>query len=122
MRFLLYFIKITKNLFEFFQFFYYYVVKKYATINLTISIRSRRVKGDVSLMGMLKEFKEFALRGNVVDMAVGVVIGAAFGKIVSSLVTNVIMPPIGYLLGGIDFSNLFIPLSSIPVSTVAEAK
>ena len=94
----------------------------YATINLTISIRSRRVKGDVSLMGMLKEFKEFALRGNVVDMAVGVVIGAAFGKIVSSLVTNVIMPPIGYLLGGIDFSNLFIPLSSIPVSTVAEAK
>ena len=59
-------------------------------------------------MGMLKEFKEFALRGNVVDMAVGVVIGAAFGKIVSSLVTNVIMPPIGYLLGGIDFSNLFI--------------
>lgn len=122
MRFSLYFIKITKNLFEFFQFFYYYVVKKYATINLTISIRSRRVKGDVSLMGMLKEFKEFALRGNVVDMAVGVVIGAAFGKIVSSLVTNVIMPPIGYLLGGIDFSNLFIPLSSIPVSTVAEAK
>lgn len=60
-------------------------------------------------MGMLKEFKEFALRGNVVDMAVGVVIGAAFGKIVSSLVTNVIMPPIGYLLGGIDFSNHFFP-------------
>ena len=59
-------------------------------------------------MGMLKEFKDFALRGNVVDMAVGVVIGAAFGKIVSSLVSHVIMPPLGYLLGGIDFSNLFI--------------
>ena len=66
-------------------------------------------------MGMLKEFKDFALRGNVVDMAVGVVIGAAFGKIVSSLVSHVIMPPLGYLLGGIDFSNLFIPLSDTPV-------
>lgn len=65
-------------------------------------------------MGMLKEFKDFALRGNVVDMAVGVVIGAAFGKIVSSLVSHVIMPPLGYLLGGIDFSNLFIPLSDTP--------
>lgn len=75
-----------------------------------------------SLMGMLKEFKDFALRGNVVDMAVGVVIGAAFGKIVSSLVSHVIMPPLGYLLGGIDFSNLFIPLSDTPVSTLAEAK
>ena len=71
-------------------------------------------------MGMLKEFKDFALRGNVVDMAVGVVIGAAFGKIVSSLVSHVIMPPLGYLLGGIDFSNLFIPLSDTPVSTLAE--
>ena len=69
-------------------------------------------------MGMLKEFKDFALRGNVVDMAVGVVIGAAFGKIVSSLVSHVIMPPLGYLLGGIDF----IPLSDTPVSTLAEAK
>lgn len=73
-------------------------------------------------MGMLKEFKDFALRGNVIDMAVGVVIGAAFGKIVSSLVSHVIMPPLGYLLGGIDFSNLFIPLSDTPVSTLAEAK
>lgn len=73
-------------------------------------------------MGMLKEFKDFALRGNVVDMAVGVVIGAAFGKIVSSLVSHVIMPPLGYLLGGIDFSNLFIPLSDTPVSTLTEAK
>lgn len=73
-------------------------------------------------MSMLKEFKDFALRGNVVDMAVGVVIGAAFGKIVSSLVSDIIMPPLGYILGGIDFSNLFLPLSRVPVSTMAEAK
>ena len=73
-------------------------------------------------MGMLKEFKDFALRGNVVDMAVGVVIGAAFGKIVSSLVSDIIMPPLGYVLGGIDFSNLFLPLSRIPVSSLSEAK
>ena len=59
---------------------------------------------------MLKEFKEFAMRGNVVDMAVGIIIGAAFGKIVSSLVNDVIMPPIGMLMGGMDFSNLAIAL------------
>ncbi|WP_305806147.1 large-conductance mechanosensitive channel protein MscL [Stenotrophomonas sp. YIM B06876] len=57
-------------------------------------------------MGMLSEFKEFAMRGNVIDLAVGVVIGAAFGKIVTSLVEKVIMPPIGWLIGGIDFSAL----------------
>jgi large conductance mechanosensitive channel len=57
-------------------------------------------------MGIMKEFKEFAVRGNVIDMAVGIVIGAAFGKIVSSFVADVIMPPIGVLVGGIDFSNL----------------
>jgi large conductance mechanosensitive channel len=57
-------------------------------------------------MSVAKEFKEFAMRGNVVDLAVGVIIGAAFGKIVTSLVTDVIMPPIGYLTGGIDFKNL----------------
>jgi len=56
---------------------------------------------------MLKEFKEFAMRGNVLDMAVGIVIGAAFGKIVESLVRDVIMPPVGLLMGGVDFSNLF---------------
>ncbi len=56
---------------------------------------------------MFKEFREFAMRGNVVDMAVGIVIGAAFGKIVSSVVADVMMPPIGLLLGGVDFSNLF---------------
>lgn len=59
-------------------------------------------------MSMMKEFKEFAVKGNVVDMAVGIIIGAAFGKIVSSFVGDVIMPPIGALLGGVDFSNLSI--------------
>jgi large conductance mechanosensitive channel len=61
-------------------------------------------------MGMMKEFKEFAVKGNVIDMAVGIIIGAAFGKIVSSFVADVIMPPIGLLVGGIDFSNLAITL------------
>ena len=59
---------------------------------------------------MLKEFKDFAMRGNVVDMAVGIIIGAAFGKIVSSLVADVIMPPIGMIMGGVDFSSLAIAL------------
>lgn len=71
---------------------------------------------------MLKEFKEFAMRGNVVDMAVGIIIGAAFGKIVSSLVNDVLMPPIGLLLGKMDFSNLFLNLSGKSYATVAEAK
>jgi large conductance mechanosensitive channel len=61
-------------------------------------------------MGFLKEFREFALRGNVVDMAVGIIIGAAFGKIVSSLVADVIMPPLGLIIGGVDFTNLAITL------------
>ena len=61
-------------------------------------------------MGMMKEFKDFAMKGNVIDMAVGIVIGGAFGKIIGSLVTDVIMPPIGILLGGVDFSNLSIVL------------
>lgn len=61
-------------------------------------------------MGMIKEFKEFAMRGNVVDMAVGIIIGAAFGSIVQSLVADVIMPPIGFVLGNVDFSNLFITI------------
>lgn len=71
---------------------------------------------------MLKEFKEFALRGNVLDLAIGVIIGAAFGKIVTSLVNDVIMPPIGLLLGGIDFSNLFINLSGTPYPSLAAAQ
>lgn len=71
---------------------------------------------------MLQEFKKFAMRGNVVDLAVGVIIGAAFGKIVSSLVADVIMPPIGLLLGGLDFSNIFINLSSTHYDSLAAAK
>ncbi len=71
---------------------------------------------------MLKEFKEFAMRGNVVDLAVGVIIGAAFGKIVASLVEDVIMPPIGRLLGHVDFSGLFINLSDKSYETLAAAK
>jgi large conductance mechanosensitive channel len=71
---------------------------------------------------MLKEFKEFAMRGNVLDMAVGIIIGAAFGKIVAVFVSDVLMPPIGLLLGKVDFSNLFINLSGKPVSSIAEAK
>jgi large conductance mechanosensitive channel len=71
---------------------------------------------------MLKEFREFAMRGNVVDMAVGIIIGAAFGKIVSSLVSDVIMPPIGLLTGQVDFSNLFVNLSSTSYATLAEAQ
>jgi len=71
---------------------------------------------------MLKEFKEFAMRGNVLDMAVGIIIGAAFGKIVSSFVNDVIMPPIGLLLGNVDFSNLFINLSGQPYASLAAAK
>ena len=71
---------------------------------------------------MLKEFKEFAIKGNVIDMAVGIVIGGAFGKIVSSLVSDVIMPPFGLLLGKVDFSNLFLNLSGTPAASLAEAK
>jgi len=71
---------------------------------------------------VLKEFKEFAMRGNVVDLAVGVIIGAAFGKIVASLVEDVIMPPIGRLLGHVDFSGLFINLSDKSYETLAAAK
>lgn len=75
---------------------------------------------------MLKEFKEFAMRGNVVDMAVGIIIGGAFGTIVKSLVADVIMPPIGLLLGGVDFSDLFVTLkegsSAGPYATLASAQ
>ena len=71
---------------------------------------------------MWREFREFAMRGNVVDLAVGVVIGAAFGKIVSSLVGDIIMPPLGVILGKVDFSNLFIDLSGKHYASLAEAK
>ena len=71
---------------------------------------------------MLKEFKEFVMRGNVVDLAIGIVIGAAFGKIVTSFVGDILMPPIGLLLGKVDFTNLFITVSGQRYDTLAEAK
>ena len=71
---------------------------------------------------MLKEFRDFAMRGNVIDLAVGVIIGAAFGAIVSSLVADIIMPPIGVVLGGVDFSDFFINLSGQHFDTLADAK
>lgn len=71
---------------------------------------------------MLKEFKEFIMRGNVLDLAVAVIIGAAFGAIVTSFVNDIIMPPIGLLLGNVDFSNLFINLSETPYQSLAEAQ
>ena len=78
--------------------------------------RSRRVR-------MLKEFREFAMKGNVVDLAVGVIIGAAFGSIVTSLVGDVIMPIVGAITGGLDFSNYFTPLSkSVTAGNLADAK
>ena len=75
-------------------------------------------------MGMIKEFKEFAVRGNVVDLAVGVIIGAAFGKIVTSMVSDILMPPIGKAMGGVNFSDLFINLDSAkgPFSSLKAAK
>ncbi len=71
---------------------------------------------------MLREFKEFAARGNVVDMAIGVILGGAFGKIVSSFVGDILMPPIGLLLGGLDFSSLYVSLSGETFASLAKAK
>ena len=74
-------------------------------------------------MAMLEDFKKFALRGNVVDLAIGVIIGAAFGAIVTSLVGDIIMPIVGAVTGGVDFSNYFLPLSAkVTATTLAEAK
>lgn len=73
-------------------------------------------------MSMTSEFKEFALKGNVMDLAVGVIIGAAFGKIVDSLVGDIIMPVVSKIFGGLDFSNYFIPLAGQAATTLAEAK
>jgi large conductance mechanosensitive channel len=71
---------------------------------------------------MFKEFKEFAIKGNVVDMAVGIIIGAAFGRIVTSLVNDIVMPPIGLILGHVDFSSLFLNISGTSYATLAAAK
>jgi large conductance mechanosensitive channel len=78
-------------------------------------------------MSMMKEFKDFAMKGNVVDMAVGIIIGGAFGTIIKSMVDDVLMPPIGLLLGGVDFSNIFVLLkeggkAAAPYAGVADAK
>lgn len=78
-------------------------------------------------MSIMKEFKEFAVKGNVLDMAVGLIIGAEFGKIVTSMVNDVIMPPIGLLIGGVDFKNLFVTLKegatqAAPYATLADAQ
>jgi len=74
------------------------------------------------MSGLIKEFKDFAVKGNVVDMAVGIIIGAAFGTIVKSLVSDVIMPPIGILMGGVDFADFFISLSGGSYATLEAAK
>jgi large conductance mechanosensitive channel len=71
---------------------------------------------------MIKEFKEFAMRGNVLDMAVGIIVGAAFGQIVTSFVADILMPPIGRLLGHVDFANLFLSLTDNHYDTLAAAK
>jgi len=71
---------------------------------------------------MIKAFKEFLLRGNVIDLAVAVIIGGAFGKIVTSLVNDILMPPVGLVLGHVDFSNLYFNLSGTPYTSLAEAK
>ncbi len=73
-------------------------------------------------MGMMSEFKEFAVKGNVMDLAVGVIIGAAFGKIVDSLVGDIIMPVVGKIFGGMDFTNMFIGLNNQTATTLVEAK
>jgi len=74
-----------------------------------LGLKTRKLFGKT--MGFAKEFKDFAMRGNVVDLAVGVIIGAAFGKIVSSFVSDIVMPPLGLLLGKMDFTNMFVVLS-----------
>lgn len=71
---------------------------------------------------MLKEFKEFAMKGSMLDLAIGIVIGAAFGKVIASLVEDVIMPPIGLLMGHVDFANLYVNLSGTPYPSLAAAK
>jgi large conductance mechanosensitive channel len=71
---------------------------------------------------MLREFKAFAMRGNMLDLAIGIILGAAFGRIITSFVNDILMPPIGLLLGNVDFANLFINLSGTPYATLAEAQ
>jgi large conductance mechanosensitive channel len=77
---------------------------------------------EVKRVLMMKEFKEFALKGNILDLAIGVIVGGAFGKIVTSLVNDIIMPPLGLIIGGVDFSNLFINLGHDHYASLAEAQ
>jgi large conductance mechanosensitive channel len=92
------------------------------TTELLAAKQTRHQRGGMTMSGFLQEFKEFALRGNVVDLAVGLIIGAAFGAIVNSLVADVIMPPIGLLMGNVDFSDLFINLSGQDYPSLAAAR
>lgn len=71
---------------------------------------------------MLNEFKKFALKGNMIDMAIGIILGAAFGQVVNSLVNDILMPPLGVIIGGVDFKDLFITIKGGPVTTLEEAK
>ncbi len=71
---------------------------------------------------MLEEFKKFALKGNMIDMAVGIILGAAFGTVVNSLVNDILMPPLGFLIGGVDFKDLFLTIKGGPVSSLEEAR
>ena len=73
-------------------------------------------------MSIVSEFREFAIKGNAMDLAIGVVIGAAFQRIVNSLVNDILMPPLGWMMGGVEFNTLFFNLSSIPVTSIADAK
>lgn len=73
-------------------------------------------------MSMMAEFKEFAIKGNMIDMAVGIIIGVAFGKVIESLVKDIIMPPIGMLLGGVNFSSLYVNLSGVEYATLEAAE
>ncbi len=88
------------------------------TLNLGISYNTKHLYK----MSLLKEFKSFAMRGNVTDMAVGIIIGAAFGKIVTSLVNDVIMPPLGLLIGKVNFTELFVALNGETYANMAQAK
>jgi large conductance mechanosensitive channel len=94
----------------------------FTTVSTDSQNASRRQEEDAQMSGLLQEFKEFALRGNVVDLAVGLIIGASFGAIVNSLVADVIMPPIGLLMGNVDFSDLFINLSGQDYPSLAAAR
>jgi large conductance mechanosensitive channel len=89
------------------------------TLTAAVGMKGDCNRGGLSILW--KEFREFAMKGNVIDLAVGIIIGAAFGKIVNSLVNDVIMPPIGLLLGKVDFSNLYINLSEQSFASLAEA-